>query len=174
MILESKFIEGTNNQYSIRNDGVVFSHYLDMRAGRVYKDRQIFVDRYNSVSIYVNKKKITRGISLLLFDYFGYRLCNTCNNPLFIRKDKVCSSCQKTVQTNLFKKLYKERPEIYKAKGRRGFKTRKEKITKCYIACCLRIPTEDITGIEEKAYRHRLTLKRKIKQLQNGQEKSHL
>jgi hypothetical protein len=28
MILESKFIEGTNNQYSIRNDGVVISHYI--------------------------------------------------------------------------------------------------------------------------------------------------
>ena len=28
MELESKFIEGTNNQYSIRNDGVVISHYI--------------------------------------------------------------------------------------------------------------------------------------------------
>jgi hypothetical protein len=27
--LETKFIEGTNNQYSIRNDGVVISHYIN-------------------------------------------------------------------------------------------------------------------------------------------------
>jgi hypothetical protein len=45
MELESKFIEGTNNQYSIRNDGVVISHWrenYDINLKRniiIYKDK---------------------------------------------------------------------------------------------------------------------------------------
>ena len=167
-MLESKFIEGTNKQYSIRNDGVVISHYLSTRSGKVYKEKELSVDINKSVMIYIDKIKRTRSISFLLFDYFGFRLCNTCNRPFFIKENKVCNSCQRIAQNSLVKQKYKKNPEYFKVKNNRAFLIRKEKITKSYVASCLRVPVEGITEEIYKAYKTKLTILRKLKQIQNG------
>ena len=66
MELQSKFIENTNEQYSIRNDGVVISHYFYCARydKTIFRDKILSFKNHKeqakcatpSVSLFVNKK----------------------------------------------------------------------------------------------------------------------
>jgi len=76
--LETKFIEGTNNQYSIRNDGVVIQHFI--RHANIHSNCIIYKDKivpikYDKnipkVHLYLkNKAKFKRNLDNLVYEYF--------------------------------------------------------------------------------------------------------
>jgi hypothetical protein len=85
MTIESKFIEGTNNQYSIRNDGVVISHWrenYDINLKRnvlIYKDKILKLSlnkATNAVHLYIKTEgKKSRNM------YLKTIVANTFNLP---------------------------------------------------------------------------------------------
>ena len=99
--MKTKFIEGTNEQYSIREDGFIIRHYSHSNKSTVFfKEKKLIIHNKQCV-IYMNKKKKTVTISILMFDSFGYRLCNKCNCKIFYKRQKTCDECQKKYNQNL-------------------------------------------------------------------------
>ena len=74
--MKSRFIKGTNNQYSIREDGFVIGHYYNSKLGIVYKNKiykrwLINKDRNTYITKVTIKHKRTRlCITKLLREYF--------------------------------------------------------------------------------------------------------
>lgn len=89
--METKFIEGTNEQYSIREDGVVIRHYLKKGNNQFVKNTLIYKDviipykqecrgRGEIVAINtLSRKVITLYKNSTLHKYFGFIICPECN-----------------------------------------------------------------------------------------------
>jgi len=141
--MKSHFIEGTNKQYSIREDGVVIRHYSHTNRNTIFfKEKKLNIHNKQSF-IYINKKKTTVTISFLMFDYFGYRSCNTCNCKIFYKKQKTCNKCQRKVQSKF---------DVIK----------KENITKSYVSGQLNINIIDLSDDMYNLYKANLKVKRLI------------
>jgi hypothetical protein len=105
--METKFIEGTNKQYSIREDGVVIQHYKFTWAGNIaksFKEKELIACKYPSISsnayfvrIQINKKQHNVFINSLLITYFNKAKCPKCNVEYkrTIKKVQSCPSCLK-------------------------------------------------------------------------------
>jgi hypothetical protein len=92
--MKSHFIKDTNEQYSIREDGVVIREYFTSKKGNIfYKQKECKLFN-NACYIYINKKKITFRINTLLFNYFKYKVCNKCDNKIFNKDIITCDSCK--------------------------------------------------------------------------------
>lgn len=146
--LKSKFIKGTNKQYSIRNDGVIISHYLKTRGVNSYRDKELPIHNHNNCFIYLQGKKKTVSTQILLFQYFGFKRCIKCNNKHYNIKNLICTSCDK------------ERMKQDEMK-------RQSLLNKSYIAKCLQIPIE---VMNEELYQNHKTIikiKRSIAQKLN-------
>lgn len=99
--METKFIEGTNKQYSIREDGVVIKHFRLNRGGSItYNDRvskvhkgkngDYFTDFYTSEGKYFR-----RSVKGLVAKYFNLHNPYTCK-PGYLKicfKDNDKSNC---------------------------------------------------------------------------------
>jgi ribosomal protein S27E len=173
MILESKFIEGTNNQYSIRNDGVIFTHYRYHFTGIVEYEKPIEKRLlYHKEAPYVNlcsngKIKHTTVRSLLK-SYFGKVKCLTCNND--ITKGIKCQTCKNKTLVIVNARWRVNNPELIKESRRISRELNVETVSKSYVAGFLNIPVKElleIPGLYEAA-KTRILIKRKIKQIQNG------
>ena len=92
MELESKFIEGTNNQYSIRNDGVVIKHWhLDRNRNKFYQDRVCSKCKGNNEDYFTDLitsegKCIKRSVKGLVASYFNLHNPFTCKDSYL----KIC------------------------------------------------------------------------------------
>jgi hypothetical protein len=76
--LETKFIEGTNNQYSIRNDGVIISHYtfsgnVCTMRDKIISQRKLSSQKYITFVSTIYMKGIQRDVRIesLLYKYFN-------------------------------------------------------------------------------------------------------
>jgi hypothetical protein len=150
--METKFIEGTNQQYSIREDGVIIKHYNNTRGIKSYKDKILCI--HNGLStIYILKKKTTVSISYLLFDYFGFKYCNKCNCKFTReRNDFTCKNCLIDIGNYPKSKLQIKVRNL----------KRTEKITKSYISSLVKIK---VAELDDKIYSHHKSLlkfKRKV------------
>lgn len=146
--LETKFIEGTNNQYSIRNDGVVIRHY------RYYQKKLVFKDIIITGDFICHKAKdIKINREALIKKYFG-KICKYCNQFLpttsFLKHRLVCVNCKNKIASN-----------------------KRESLTSNYVAKSLKIFPSLLTEDIYQAAKTRISIKRKIKQLQNGKKESH-
>jgi hypothetical protein len=146
--LETKFIEGTDNQYSIRNDGVIISHYLKTRGINSYRDKILTVHTYNNCSIYIEGKKKTVSPQILLFQYFGFRRCIKCNEKHYTIENLICTSCDR------------ERMKQDEEK-------RQTLLTRSYIAKCLQIPIEIMDEELYQSQKAIIKIKRNIAQKLN-------
>jgi hypothetical protein len=168
--LETKFIEGTNNQYSIRNDGVVISNRFNKELS--------FANSWKSITIYINKKRTVFSSNKLLEEYFGYHLCNSCNNRIYNDKRRVkCSDCHclgKKRRNEARIKWRAENPILFKAQAKRKNDHDRSIISKGYISTILKIQIQDLDEDFYQAAKTRLILSRKLKQLQNGQKEPYL
>jgi hypothetical protein len=136
-----KFIKGTNKQYSIRQDGFIIRHYSHSNKSTVFfKEKKLAIHNKQCV-IYMNKKKKTVTISLLMFDNFGYKLCYRCNCKIFYRGQQICDECQKKVQSKF---------DVIK----------KENITRCYVSGQLNIKARNLTDDMYNLYKANLKIKR--------------
>ncbi len=144
MVLESKFIEDTNNQYSIRNDGVVISNRKNI----------ILVKTNNYVCLGSSKKMC---VSVLLKQYFGFKLCTKCNKQIFDLNRVKCKDCSpyglyspqrernKEYQNSKLKVWKENNSESYKNLTLLHSKTNCETLSKSYIAHTLHIPVKNMT-----------------------------
>lgn len=155
MTLESKFIEGTNNQYSIRNDGVIIKHW-HVRANKkiFYEDRILVTCSKGKVQTTTFGKHKTFVIKTLLKKYFNSVSCKSdnCNNTVERRLQQYCNSCiairnHKCSLNN-------------QSKGR-------EVISKTYAANKLKIPISYLTQEMYEEYKALLLVKRLLVQKNN-------
>ena len=180
MELQSKFIENTNEQYSIRNDGVVISHYFYCAR----YDKTIFRDKIlsfknnkeqakcatPSVSLFVNKKAKSMSVQKLLLQYFNFTLCSRCKSQI-LHSEKVskilCVDCRSKTDMKQYSinyiKTHADKYAEYNKKSRLKNLTRlkpleleksrnqTKTLAKSYVAAILRIPTSLLT---EELYQH--------------------
>jgi hypothetical protein len=126
MKLKSKFIEGTDGMYSIRNDGVIVSHYLKTRGINSYRDKILRSNNSDNCGIYLNGKKKTVSVQRLLYRYFGFKRCKKCNNKHYVVENNICESCDNKRKRN---------DEI----------KRQDLLTKDYVSKCMQIPSNIMT-----------------------------
>jgi hypothetical protein len=191
MELQTKFIEGTNKQYSIREDGVVTRHYKKNRGGSITFGDIIIKCQKNGYEIYFNSipKLITK--SNLLHQTFGHILCRDCNQKMIqyrVVKENIvsqkCSLCLKPRSKqskeskqqwrdnnpekvlDIRKRSYLKHKENYKEKYASKRKQLKQKevkeISKSYVATKLKISVEDLSDELYKHHKNLILFKRYI------------
>jgi Zn finger protein HypA/HybF involved in hydrogenase expression len=106
--VKTKFIEGTNKQYSIREDGQVIIHYIRRKNNKIIKYKEIKLlkqDNVKSIVIFVNRIRVKRTSNALLKEYFNTFLCKDCNKYY-----------KKTTHAVLCNTCYNKRRKLSKAK----------------------------------------------------------
>ena len=114
--MKTKFIEGTNKQYSITVEGQVTRHYrknYDINKKEIvtlYNNIILTPDSRNTVR--VSHKAIT--IPKLLRKVFGFNYCSNCNdkiddNSTGKRTRQLCNDCLKRNQEDYNRKTYLKR-----------------------------------------------------------------
>jgi hypothetical protein len=186
MELERKFINGTNEQYSMTEDGIFLSHY----RRKIVHGKEIIVNKVRQLIINksTNQVKIfNKGVSvkILIFEHFGYSFCKQCNKKLdYNPRSAICKECLKENYATWLKKYnssdyaikkrsvdkkkyIKNNPEVYKAMQKRAAKKITEKVTKGYVATCLAMRVEDITDELYELHRNTLLFKRELAKKHN-------
>jgi hypothetical protein len=179
MELQTKFIEGTNEQYSIREDGVVFSNYRNKKT----KNKEYILYKIIQMRTYNNclklaPYKISNSTKILVFKHFGYCICKQCNKKLdYMPFKHVCKECIESHNKAITKKYYnnnkekyknyaieyiKNNPEKYKNKTLKNSQKAIKTITKYYVSKILSLSTKDISDELYNEYRNLLLYKRQI------------
>ena len=181
MILETKFIEGTNNQYSIRNDGVVIRHfsyvtnqfikkivYRDVIIKKKLVDRKINPENklpYVRILLYpIEGKKRECILKVLVIKYFTDTVINT--NTRITHKDNNlfnCSLYNLSVERKLSNYLNVNRPLTRVETANKN----KMDLTKAYVGNQMGIHAKDLSDEVYKEYKAILKVKRLLAQKLN-------
>ena len=149
--METKFIEGTNEQYSIREDGVVIQHYKYTWKGNItysLKNKYVKVYKNNQVYLVSKTKRLGVTINTLLKNHFGTYICVSCKKIYKCKNVEFkCNTCKKK-QQRISNKIAKER--------------HKSLITKSLVANHLRCHVSDITDEIHICHKEKVLLKRQI------------
>ena len=154
--METKFIDGTNEQYSIREDGVLIRHYcINARTKeKKYKDVERFgaldkrKTRTSIVFLWrINKKTVCKTQGALLVEYFGYKLCKilNCSGKVYKKERYHCEDCVK-----------KNINEVSKNTTKAEIKN----ISKHYVSVKLNISIHELTDDMYNLYKANLNNKR--------------
>jgi len=149
----TKFIENTNNQYSIREDGVVIRHYHKSKWNTItYKDKFITPVRSYCFNIH-NKKGNTFSHRSIMFKYFTV-LCKTkeCKNAILSLKHKYCIHCGEIQLTTVIKQ-------------RNDAETKN--LTKTYVSNQLGIKTKNMPDSLYYHHRNTILFKRQLAKTHN-------
>jgi hypothetical protein len=169
--METKFIEGTNEQYSIREDGVVIKNYNILRNGKKVYVESLIKGHFkkgsknygpNSKVFRIKEKVYSRG--QLMINHYGYKSCNTddCKNHVKLLNDHYCNCCKimnRKISENKCLLKYREKYNLHK---KRTMKLHVESLSKLYISNTLNI---SIFELSDELYEHQKNLiqfKRKI------------
>jgi hypothetical protein len=158
--METKFIEGTNQQYSIREDGVITKHYKRYRnqhnIGIIPMCKE-----YNTSGTLTKiqpEKNLIYNPQILLAKYFGFRYCKKCTNK-FIEENIKCTHCN-DCKRNTINAHSKKWAEMYPDKKKKSSIKSSKKIrnimTKSYISSRLNIKVIELT--EEMYIHHKKTI----------------
>lgn len=148
--MKTHFIKGTNNQYSIREDGKLIRHFrLNYKKEPVYNNVIIKGRKVCSriqFGIRINEKRVEVTQQSLLIIYFGSSKCTVkgCNNKIYKLYKYHCEKC---ISLNCKQSMLKS-----------GEKARKV-ITKAIVSKHLRIPVKDLN--DELYQLYKITLKTK-------------
>lgn len=148
--MESKFIDGTNEQYSIREDGVVISNYINHYSGltksftRKYRVKELRANKDGKVNYQIGGRKgqqKTLTISKLMKEYYNGVKCHRCDNMITKKYFQVCNNCRT--------KIIKEADEKWKLinidKCQKYRKDKIENLPKSYIARLLGLKSYELT-----------------------------
>ena len=164
MELQTKFIEGTDEQYSIREDGVVISHYRFLRnLKKEYrtlllsgsKDKKCTTIQYG-----IKGKMYTKNA--LLITYFGFKKCYTCETAVKNILHSYCKDCIKIRDKESTKKYRKNNPIKVKEQAKKGHLKDRDTVNKAYVACLLSLPVSLITDELYNHHRNLVLYKREI------------
>lgn len=156
MELESKFIEGTNNQYSIRNDGVVIQHFkkqriTNTRTDIIYTNKEMKIYKGSAVQVIIEGVNIRLAIRKLTLTYFGFVFCDLCNNKFVPNISSVkCDNCRKKSRKTSSESYYNNNKETISKTSYTWRENNKEianEITKRYRE---RNPDKIKAGVEKR------------------------
>ena len=195
MELQTKFIEGTDEQYSIREDGVVFRHYIfyhnhsTNKIHKVFKELQLKKTIYPTYSIRIGTKVHIISKAKTLLKHFGFKYCKKCNQKIHINEncnDLLCKECKiesvkkhykqsNERQKNMSKELQrtywlnykKNNPENYKITCKKSADKKTETITKGYVANILEISLTELSDSLYEEKKKLLLFKREIAKKHN-------
>lgn len=186
--LQTKFIEGTNQQYSIREDGALVRHFKKIRVKgggfqAIHEDvvvpytkapnRNCLIAVVNS-----NGKLWSFAKNSLLAKYFGYILCPQCTQKIETTKHvRLCSSCVKKNANETNGRWRKRNPLKYKECVSKSYHKHKKKyapkhlakleqqravVSRNYAASKLMISISDLTDDIYESFKKTLLLKREV------------
>lgn len=171
--MKSCFIENTNKQYSIREDGRIIRNYKitsnqDKKFCKlIYKE-----SKKHTVRLYDNTVR-SLSIAQLLNVYFGFIICTKCKNKTYNKKDlskihfRMCVNCAKK---NIVLKTYKwkkENPLLSKKHAIAQHRKHCDNLTNNYISSKLNISIKIITDDIIDAKKQQLLLHRQLKTIKN-------
>jgi hypothetical protein len=148
--MKLKFIEGTNKQYSIREDGVVIKHYKRQRITNTRMDKiitnNILKVTKDSVDIVINNKPNRILVCNLMRKYFNYTYCKSCNDK-FVNdiNNKICNNCKIKTKRISANKYAKKQVDL---------------ISKVYIAGALKLKKNELTDDLYNHYKANIKIKR--------------
>jgi hypothetical protein len=170
--LETKFIKDTNNQYSIRNDGVVIIHY---KKGNVKGARQ-YCERIMNVRAYPNKKNPNKAmhpslvingrlfpLKTLILKYFPIEKTEL-NKRQVGYKDNNIFNCS---VDNLYYLENKPKSHIISVSKKRN-KKHIDNLSRSYISSKLGTTISEMPDEMYQAMKKRILIKRKLKELEDG------
>jgi len=164
--METKFIEGTNEQYSIREDGVVIRHYKFLQNKKiVYEEsfpKGIRDLRNTTVQFNICKKQYSRN--KLLIEYFGKKPCANpkCCNAVTKLLYSYCEGCQLENDKRTRKKYRKSNSKKLIIKRKEQYVKDQALLPKHSIAGLLKIPVNELPDELYEHHRNLILLKRKI------------
>jgi hypothetical protein len=181
--MKSKFIEGTSEQYSIREDGVIIKHYKYYKTLKkvIYSDLELKQNK-NRCRIIVNNKTIAVSSKLLVVKYFNYSVCSKCSSKIFQKKVVsksrwICNSCLRKNDNRLNLIWCKKNPEKHnkhnlkwiiknpdkhKDSRSKARKSQVKNISKSYVAGCLSISVDELPKDLYELFKAQLLVKRKL------------
>jgi hypothetical protein len=184
MELQTKFIEGTDEQYSIREDGAVFkNHVVKIIEGKkhiIYKktQRKVIANHIN-----INKYKISTTIKILIFNHFGYCICKKCNKKVnYLLSGNACKECikygfvvnhktyynkNKEKHVKYVREYQKNNVEKCKIWQKKADLKSREKIPRHIASQFLKIPPKEIPDELLNEYRNLVKYKRELSKKHN-------
>lgn len=151
MKLESKFIEGTDEKYSIREDAVIIKNYYNKNTP-IGLNKIISV-HYNKVRFRIDNKWFILNLLNLMDEYFGFNYCIHCNQK-YVRdgNSHVCKPCRRKNKLKI---------DVLNNKKHR------EEISKTYVAMKLNIMLREVTDELHELYKNNLQFKRQVSKENN-------
>jgi hypothetical protein len=134
--METKFIEGTNEQYSIREDGNVIQHYKkhrvsNTRIDKIYNDKIVTILKGNCVDITTTTGVIRFSINTLTLLYFNFIFCKKCNTKFTPSlKTLFCNKCKKNARKKTCDLYYNNNKEKLKTISTNWRNNNREKFNK--------------------------------------------
>jgi hypothetical protein len=179
--MKSHFIKDTNEQYSIREDGVIVRHYrLSPKKGIVYQEKVLTVytaknNNYQYLKLRVKGKYKGIALTTLLFKYLNYTLCVECKEKIkgLSGSRRLCPTCKQSQQESSLKHYWRD-PKAAYLKGKKwksnnldkvkewsnaSSKREVDRMSRNYISKLLKIPIEDLSN--ELYQLKKITLKTK-------------
>jgi hypothetical protein len=146
--METKFINNTNQQYSIREDGEIIRNYLTSHGKIVYTSKKVKISINNMININTINGRKRFSVPLLLKQYYNGIKCKYCENKVIDKYKTICKDCNLLINKKSTKKAI-------------------EKLNKWYIAKTLNI---NVKNLNEELYIHHknvILLKRKLAKTHN-------
>tara|TARA_R110002096_G_scaffold26173_4_gene81092 strand:- start:9148 stop:9660 length:513 start_codon:yes stop_codon:yes gene_type:complete len=147
--MKSKFIKGTKEKYSIREDGsVVLTKVINTQKR---KDRKAAGEYYE---LYIDGKKKKFYKNKLLADYYGFKYCTQCNCKFTIETTINAYKCQTCLKSNVNSSIenWKKNNASAVQKIRRNRETRgRVNIDRRYVCKILNLHNENLS---EELYTH--------------------
>jgi hypothetical protein len=160
--METKFIEGTNEQYSIREDGVVISHKRkkDKILAIGIKKKQEY--KAQTVAIYYpNGKTTSERIETLLFKHFNINVCRECNCKFKnIKRKYFCTICIKKHWLINVKNWSSKNPDKVKEINKKSNAKRRKDLTTNYIRSVLNLKKSECSDELIELERTNIQIKR--------------
>jgi hypothetical protein len=150
--METKFIDNTNKQYSIREDGVIISNYMDHYSSltksliRKYRVKELKPNKDGKINFRVggrNGQSKVLTISKLMKEYYNGVKCHRCDNMITKKYSKVFNNCA----TEIIKKAEKNRIHT---------------LSKSYVANLVGFKVSEFTDELYENYKAILLVKRKL------------
>jgi len=157
-----KFVKGTNEKYSIREDGVVFS--LSEYNGRIKGTPMRLIKNRKSKTIAYKLMGKEYSLSKLMIENFGWKKCVIveCENKVFKITDIKCPDCvNKMRRVNRLKSDIKH-SEKRKKYNRSVLERNSKLLTRKYIAHILKVSTKDLSEDLYKIQKELLVFKRRV------------
>lgn len=159
--MKSHFIKGTNQQYSIREDGVVISHKrkIDKIISSTIKKEQVY--KAKIVCLYINGKQKNLRVETLLYNHFNLNICRDCGDSFTNSKRKyLCPCCKKEHNNINVKKWSDKNPSKKKQYTKNGNLKARQNLTDSYIRSVLKLSKEEATQELIELERTNIKLKR--------------